>query len=133
MRVLRVYPCGVNRADVEALVAEELDRLPRQFADRLGSVQVIVEDAPSPELLESLGLDPEEDTLFGLYDGVPLPERGWSDSGLLPDRISIYSEPLLEACSTRRSLRREIRTTLIHEIAHYLGMDDDVIDDLGYA
>jgi predicted Zn-dependent protease with MMP-like domain len=123
----------MNRSDFEALVADELERLPELFAQRLGDLQVVIEDAPSPELLRSLGLDPRRDTIFGLYEGVPLPERHFADSRVLPDRISIFYKPLLRACRTQSRLRRELRTTLIHEIAHFMGMDDDAIDDLGYS
>lgn len=124
---------AMNRAEFEALVADELDRLPSPFAEGMRNLQIVVEEAPSRELLRSLGLDPRRDTLFGLYEGTPLSERGFDDSGLLPDRISIFYRPLREACRTRAKLRREVRITLIHEIAHFLGMDDDEIDGFGYA
>jgi len=123
----------MNRDDFEALVADELDRLPEVFAQRLGELVILIEDEPSPSLLRSLGLDPREDTLFGLYEGVPLSERQFTDNELLPDRISIFYKPLVRECRTRKHLQREVRITLIHEIAHFLGMDDDVIDDLGYS
>jgi predicted Zn-dependent protease with MMP-like domain len=123
----------MNREEFEALVADELDRLPAPFAEGLRNLQVVIEEEPSRALLRSLGLNPREDTLFGLYEGVPLPERGFDDSGLLPDKISIFYRPLKEACRTRRELQQEVRTTLIHEIAHYLGMDDDEIDGFGYG
>lgn len=128
-----MYGRGMNREDFEALVAEELDRLPAPLAAGLQNLQIVVEDAPSRQLLRSLGLDPRKDTLFGLYEGVPLSERGFDDSGLLPDRISIFYRPLRRACRTSQRLRREVRITLIHEIAHYLGMDEDIIDELGYG
>jgi predicted Zn-dependent protease with MMP-like domain len=123
----------MNRAEFEALVAEELDHLPSPFAEGLRNLQIVIEDRPSRDLLRSLGLDPRRDTLFGLYEGVPLSERGFDDSGLLPDRIAIFYLPLREACRTRGQLRREVRTTLIHEIAHFLGMDDNEIDAFGYG
>jgi predicted Zn-dependent protease with MMP-like domain len=123
----------MDRDEFEALVADELNRLPEIFLRRLGELQIVIEDAPSGELLRSLGLDPRRDTLFGLYEGVPLPERSLGDNLPLPDRISIFYKPMLRECRTRRRLQREVRITLIHEIAHFLGMDDDTIDQLGYS
>lgn len=123
----------MNREVFEALVAEELERLPEAFASRLANVQIAVEDAPSPALLRSVGLRPGRDTLFGYYDGVPLCERGFNDAGLLPDRILIFYKPIVRAFRTPRRIRRQVRITLLHEIAHFLGMDEETIDDLGYG
>ena len=123
----------MNREHFEALVADELDRLPEVFAERLSELLIVIEDEPSPALLESLGLDPHEDTLFGLYEGVPLSERHFTDNELLPGRILIFYKPLIQECRSRQHLQREVRITLIHEIAHFLGMDEDEIDELGYS
>ncbi|MCK6555246.1 metallopeptidase family protein [Candidatus Binatia bacterium] len=122
----------MDRARFEALVQEAIDALPEEFARELDNVAIVIEDEPDAEVLRSVGLDPHVDTLFGLYQGIPLPERGISYSGALPDKISIYYRPLRTACLTPDQLRREIRTTLIHEIGHYFGMDDDEIERLGY-
>ena len=89
------------------------------------NVVVSVEDEPSDAELLDLGLDPDKDTLFGLYQGVPLPDRDPSLYSDLPDRIVIYRLPLLEACNSRGELLQEIRDTVIHEIGHYFGFDDD--------
>jgi predicted Zn-dependent protease with MMP-like domain len=124
---------SMNRSEFETCVEEELDRLPEAFADRLDNVQVVIEDVPAPALLRSLGLHPGRDTLFGFYDGVPLSERSFNEGGLLPDRIVLFYKPLVKAFRTPRRIRRQIRFTLIHEIAHFLGMDDEEIDDLGYG
>lgn len=123
----------MNRTEFEALVEEELNALPAPFLDRLGNVHVVVEDAPAPALLRSVGMLPGRDTLFGYYDGVPLSQRGFNDGGLLPDRILIFYKPLVRAFRTPRRIRRQVRITLIHEIAHFIGMDEDAIDDLGYG
>ena len=88
------------------------------------NVAVVVEEEPTDEELESLGLDPELDDLFGLYQGVPLPERG-PDAPVLPDRIAIYRLPILWACETRAEAVAEVRTTVIHELGHYFGLDED--------
>jgi predicted Zn-dependent protease with MMP-like domain len=101
-------------------VRAALDELPPHLAAALENIAVVVED----ENLE----DPD---LLGLYHGVPLPERG-DAAGLLPDKISIYRIPLEESFPDPADLREEIRTTVLHELAHYFGLDEDRIADLGY-
>jgi len=118
--------------EIRKEVATVLDRLPRRFRDGLRNVEIVVEKRPSPELLRAEGLDPRHDTLYGLYQGIPLPERSAFDPPMLPDKITIFSEPLLEDFPDREELRAEIRLTVLHEIAHYFGMDEDEIGELGY-
>ena len=113
-------------------VARVLDRLPRRFREQLHNVEFVVEARPSIELLRAEGLDPRHDSLYGIYQGVPLPDRSSLDPPLLPDKITIFAEPLQEDFSDPEELREEIRLTVLHEIAHYFGMDEDEIDDLGY-
>ena len=109
----------------EEVVAEALGEIPADLAERIENVTVMVESEPQRELLVELGMDPDEDLLFGLYEGVTLPERGTNYAGTLPDRILIYRLPLLEVCETRRELRREIRLTVIHELGHYFGLQEE--------
>ena len=101
-------------------VRAALDELPPHLAAALQNVAVVVEDenADDPDLL-------------GLYHGVPLPERG-DMAGALPDKISIYRFPLEESFPDPNDLREEIRITVLHELAHYFGLDEDRIADLGY-
>lgn len=106
--------------------------LPAEFRERLGNVELIVQEEPTDEQIESVGLDPEEDTLYGLYEGTPLPERPHDWAMALPDRIILFYRPLVRDCRTAGELREEIRDTVIHEVAHFFGMDDDEIEDLGY-
>lgn len=113
-------------------VARVLDRLPRHFREQLRNVEFVVEERPSDELLREEGLDPTCDTLYGIYQGVPLPERSSLDPPWLPDKITIFAEPLQEDFPDPDELREEIRLTVLHEIAHYFGMDEDEIEDLGY-
>jgi len=122
----------VTRDAFEDLVRDALDDLPEEFARRLENVAVVIEDEPSPELLRSLGLSTRRDTLFGLYQGVPLHLRGASYGNVLPDKITLFYRPLLQACRTPDHIRRQVRTTVIHEIAHFFGMNDRQIRDLGY-
>jgi predicted Zn-dependent protease with MMP-like domain len=122
----------VNHDQIRKVVAQVLDRLPRQFREQLRNVEFVVERRPSAELLRSEGLDPRMDTLYGLYQGVPLPDRSSLDPPLLPDKISIFAEPLLRDFTDPEELREEIRLTVLHEIAHYFGMDEEEVEDLGY-
>ncbi len=121
----------MQRADFEALVADALDHVPAEFARYLENVAVMVEDEPHPDLLRKLGLDPRRATLFGLFQGVPLPGRPFDFAGL-PDRIVIFAGPLLRACNGKIELERQIRTTVVHEIAHFFGLDERHIRRLGY-
>jgi predicted Zn-dependent protease with MMP-like domain len=117
----------MSREQFEEVVARALDELPEDLAQRIDNVFVQVEDEPSAEDLASVGLDPEEDTLFGLYHGHSILERDPSGYAGLPDRIVIYRLPLLEACASRRELLREIRDTVVHELGHYFGLEDDAL------
>jgi predicted Zn-dependent protease with MMP-like domain len=101
-------------------VRAALDELPPHIASALKNVAVVVEDE-----------NPDDPDLLGLYHGVPLPERG-DTAGMLPDKISIYRLPLEESFPDPDELRDEIRITVLHELAHYFGLDEDRIADLGY-
>jgi len=107
----------------ETLVADELDQLPDEMVDGLDNVVFVVEDRPEDGTLD----------LLGLYDGVALTERGDYGFGEMPDRIVLYREPLLAICADEDELRDEIHITLVHEIAHYYGIDDDRLHELGWA
>ncbi len=116
----------MGREEFEAVVAEAMDDLPPELGDLVQNLAVVVEDEPSDELLRELDMDPDEETLFGLYQGIELGQRGLgSYGGALPDRVVIYRLPLLEACASRRELLREIRDTVVHEVGHYFGLDED--------
>jgi predicted Zn-dependent protease with MMP-like domain len=121
-----------DRHRFEALVATALRSVPEEFAPYLENVVVVIEERPSADVLRSVGLDPVEDTLFGLYQGTALPERGHDFGNHPPDRITIFRRPILEACRGEREVRREIETTIVHEIAHHFGLDEDHIRRLGY-
>ena len=108
----------------ERLVARALDSLPGEFAELLENVAVVVEDEPSVDDLLSVGLDPERDELFGLYQGVPLSARD-SFYGDLPDRIVIYRGPIQRCCRTTGEMRREVRDTVVHELGHHFGLDEE--------
>jgi predicted Zn-dependent protease with MMP-like domain len=122
----------LNYHEIKIAVTQVIDKLPRQFRDQLHNVEIVVDKRPSDELLRAEGLDPRHDTLYGIYEGVPLPERSHLDPPLLPDKITIFAESLLQDFPDPDDLREEIRLTVLHEIAHYFGMDDEAIEDLGY-
>lgn len=109
-----------------------LERLPKEFLSRLHNVEIVIEKRPTKSRLKAMGLDPQQDALYGLYEGTPLSERSALQPPLLPDKITIFSEPLLRDFPDPAELRKQIRLTLLHEIGHYFGMDEDEIEDLGY-
>jgi len=117
----------LSREEFEALVEEALEQLPEEFRAALDNVAVMVEEEPSDEDLEEVEIDPgdpDRDELFGLYQGVPLPERD-SFYSALPDRVLVFRGPILRCCSSRREAIREIRETVQHELGHYFGLDED--------
>lgn len=116
--------------EFEQLVAEALDLVPGEIRSHMDNVQIVIEDEPEPELLADMGMEPDE-TLYGLYTGIPLTERS-TEYSALPDRITIFRLPLLEDFIDRDELRREVARTVIHEIAHHFGIDDDRLADLGW-
>jgi predicted Zn-dependent protease with MMP-like domain len=117
--------------DFDRALRKALSGLPPVFRGALDNVAVVVEEWPPDWLLDELGIPPE-DTLYGFYHGIPLPERSIQDSGNLPDMISIYRGPLEEDFPDREELCREIQVTLLHEIGHYFGMDEEELSRLGY-
>ena len=115
----------------KALVAEALDDLPPYVQERLENVAVLVEEWPGPERLAELGHDPDE-TLLGLYEGINRLERGGSYHLAVPDRITLFWGPLVEEVGpgNREALRREVRKTVIHEVAHHFGFADEELERL---
>ncbi len=116
-------------SEFEATAAEALDGMPSELAGLMENVVIQVEEEPDAETMADLELDPDEDTLFGLYTGVPLDQRGGWYGNVLPDAIFLYRKPLLDECRTRRELIREIQLTLLHEIGHHFGLSDAEMDE----
>ena len=126
-------PVHLSDEEFEAAVGDALDTIPGELADQMDNVVILVRDEPEPELLTAD--DYNEDglpTLLGLYDGVPLTERDDAWSVVLPDRILIFKGPLERWCSNREELTAEIGVTVLHEIAHHFGIDDDRLHELGW-
>ena len=120
----------MERKAFEKLVHNAVAALPPEFRDKLQNVAILIEDSPSPELLERMDIPPE-DTLFGLYEGTPLIERGF-EAPLYPDRIWIFQQPIEDVCETEDDIIEEVQLTIVHEIAHFFGLDDDYLEELGY-
>ena len=113
----------MTRDRFEELVSDALDLVPPELARLMDNVVVFVEDEPPPE-------DPE---LLGVYDGTPLTQRGEWYAGALPDRITIFRLPTLRICQTEAEVVEEVEITVVHEIAHHFGIDDERLHDLGYG
>ena len=122
----------MNAKEIREEAARVLDELPEEFRSRLSNIEIVVQKRPSKHQLEQIDLDSPEEVLYGLYEGIPLTDRSVFDPPLLPDKITLFSESLLNDFPDSEELREQIRLTVIHEIAHYFGMDDDEIEKLGY-
>ena len=117
----------MTRGEFEALVREAIDTIPRRFARHIRNVAIVIEDEPSQELLDELEIEPP-DTLLGLYQGTPLPERRWDHGNSLPDKISLFQRPIEDDCEDDEDeIVVAIGETLIHELGHYFGMSEEEI------
>lgn len=113
----------MGRQRFEELVADALDEVPPELLDLMDNVVVLVEDDPPPD-------DPD---LLGIYEGYALTERGYDYSGVLPDRITIFRRPILAVCDSEDDVVDEVAITVVHEIAHHFGIDDDRLHELGWG
>lgn len=114
----------LRRARFARLVSHALDDLPAEFRERMRNIEVTVDDEPDPQLREERG------ELLGLYEGVPLTERGL-DEPYLPDRITIFRRPIERMTASPRRQAEIVRDTVVHEIAHHFGISDERLDELG--
>ena len=119
----------ISDEDFGALVGQALDELPAKYTDHMDNVAIVYEDDPNPQQREQLKLRCDE-TLFGLYQGIPLPSRGAGYNLVLPDKITIFKGPLLSASHDEAHLKANIKHTLWHEIAHHFGLGHDRIHEL---
>lgn len=125
-------PHHVSKARFEALVERALAELPPQFSQYLEEVPVEVRPASTPAQRRRAGLR-RDDLLLGLYQGVPRTERSVEHSGTLPSVIYVFQEDVELACDDEQDLVDQVRTTVLHEIGHYFGLDEDDLEDLGYG
>jgi predicted Zn-dependent protease with MMP-like domain len=119
------------RRAFEKLVEKALERLPGEFRQALDNLAIVIEDWPDPAVVEEITGDPAE-VIYGLFSGTPLPERRFEDSGDLPPIIALYQGPLEEDFPDRGELAREVEITLVHELAHFMGFDEDTVRKFGY-
>ncbi len=118
----------MDRASFEILVQNSLQKLPRKFKKKLANISVVVEDLPSQALLKDMGI--RSGTLLGLYQGVPLTERGWSYGNVLPDRIVIYQRTIESVAASPEEIEKIVQDTVIHEIGHYFGFTDQELREM---
>lgn len=119
----------MNREEFERYVAEALRSIPRRFRQAMQNIAIVVEERPSRALLDEMGIEPP-DTLFGLYQGTPLTERGWAHGNALPDRIVLFQRTHEEEAEDEDDLICSIGETLIHEVGHYFGLSEEEIEEI---
>ena len=119
----------MSRSDFERLVNNALGTIPRRFRQALANLVIVIEDEPSPDLLDEMEIEPP-DTLLGLYQGTPLTERRWDYGNTLPDRILLFQGPLERDSPNDDDLVVAIGETLIHEIGHYFGLSEEEIEEI---
>lgn len=113
----------------QQLVSEAIDSLPKRFREAMVNMAIVVEDEPTLDQLRQVEVEPP-DTIYGLYEGIPLPERQWAHGNVLPDKISIFRLPILEDSVDEDDIVVGIGETLIHEVGHYFGLSEDEIMDI---
>lgn len=118
--------------EFDAVVKRAIARIPRAIRAHLDNIEIDVRKRPTKKLLRELGMEPDE-LLCGYYQGTALTERTDTDPPLYPDSIILFQEDIEDGCSTRREIEREIELTVVHEIAHHIGFDEDELDALGYG
>lgn len=121
----------LTESDFEQLVVDVLDSLPESLLQMLDNVDVVIEPRPSKAQMRRMGIT--HGSLFGLYEGIPLTERDGSYSIVAPDKITIFQRVIEGACSTEQEVADQVRTTVIHEVAHHFGIDEEKLDELGWS
>jgi predicted Zn-dependent protease with MMP-like domain len=121
----------LSRKDFDRAVQRSIRRIPHEIRQHLDNVLISVQENPSPDLLETMGLPPGE-PLLGLYQGASLMERSMIYPPLFPDTILIFQRPLEEICQTIEELEEQIEITVVHEVAHFIGIDEERLIELGY-
>ena len=119
----------MERARFEQIVADALNTIPQRFRRAMSNIAIVVEDEPPPDLLREMEIDPP-DTLFGLYQGIPLTERRWDYGNALPDRILLFQGPHQREAQNEEDLVASVGETLIHEIGHYFGLSEEEIEEI---
>lgn len=120
-----------HRHRFERLVQRAIRSLPPRFAEKLENVAIVVADEPSSAQRRAAGIGDDED-LYGLYEGVPHPQRSAAYGMVLPDKITLFQRAIEAECRSEQEIARQVRHTLIHELAHHFGIDDARLDELGF-
>jgi predicted Zn-dependent protease with MMP-like domain len=122
----------LSEKEFDGIVKKALRRIPQEIHEYLNNIVITVQKRPSKQMREEMELDPDE-PLLGLFEGVPLIERSVTSPPLYPDIIYLFQEPLEAMCETLEELQEEIEVTLVHEVAHYVGMTEERLAELGYG
>lgn len=119
----------MKQRQFERLVDRALESLPPEFQQLIDNVAIFIQDRPSRSLLREMGLEPD-DTLMGLYEGIPQTERTTTYDLVPPDRITLFQRPIEECCSSDSEVAEQIRRTILHEVGHHFGIDDERLDEI---
>jgi predicted Zn-dependent protease with MMP-like domain len=119
----------MTREEFRALVDEALATIPDRFREAMQNIAIVVEDEPSARVLDDVGIEPP-DTLLGLYEGTPLTERQWAHGNVLPDKITLFQDPIEDSSNDREDTVVAIAETLIHEVGHYFGLSEEEIEEI---
>lgn len=120
---------SINDTDFDKLISDVMDELPQEYLQGLENVVIVYEDEPTPEQRAELQLHCNQ-TLYGLYQGIPKTSRGAGYNLVLPDKITLFKVPMLHTSSSMAELKKQVKHTLWHEIAHYYGLDHQRIHEL---
>ena len=120
----------LNQEEFQDAVLSALKKLPKILKDKMENIDVVVEEEASREILVGLGLrSPRE--LLGLYQGIPFDRRGFYYGNVLPDKITLFKNPIESVCQNKEQVEKKVRDVVIHEVGHYFGLDDDRLEELG--
>ena len=122
----------LSEKDFDTIVKKAIRSIPEEIQQYLDNIVISVKKRPSNNMLQEMGLPPEEQ-LLGVYDGVSLMDRSVTSPPLFPDSIILFQEPLEEMCETVEELEEEIEITVVHEVAHFVGISDERLEELGYG
>ncbi len=125
-------PIKLNEAEFDRIVAKAIENIPGEIRQYLENIVISVKKRPSRRMMIEMGIPAGEEPL-GLFQGVPMIERSVTVPPLYPDMIYLFQEPLEEMCETREELEEEIEITVVHEVAHYIGMTEERLEELGYG
>jgi predicted Zn-dependent protease with MMP-like domain len=121
----------LTESDFEQLVVDVLDSLPESLLNVISNVDVVIEPRPTREQLDDMGI--RRGSLYGLYEGIPLTMRDSGYSIVAPDKITIFQRTIEESCSSQEEVAHQVRTTVIHEVAHHFGIGEEKLEELGWS